>query len=174
MVQCEMCGTDVGDPNRVKIEGAELDVCDDCTEFGTEVRTEESSSSTSTKYSTSSSSGSSGGTGSSGSSDSSGGRSRDMFDEMDVIAQDYHELVREARESAGMSQSELAQQMNEKESLVRKLEHGDTLPTDGVQTKLEQTLDIDLSAGTSDADEEWESDTGGSGYTLGDVVKRKD
>jgi len=180
MVQCEMCGTDVGDPNRVKIEGAELDVCDDCTEFGTEVRTQDAASSTSTKYSTSSSSGSSGSSssstssGSGGSSSSSGGSRRDMFDEMDELAQDYHERIRNAREDTGMSQSDLASKLNEKASLIQKLEGGDTLPSDDVQTKLERTLDIDLRAGSSDADEEWESDSSGGGYTLGDVVKRKD
>ncbi len=179
MVQCEMCGKDVGDPNRVKIEGAELDVCGDCTEFGTEVRTEDSSSSTSTKYSTSSSSGSSGSSstasGSSGSSGSSGGgRRRDMFDEMDELAQDYDERIRNAREGTGMTQEDLASELNEKASLIRKLEHGDTLPSDEVQTKLEKKLDITLSAGSSDADEEWESGSSSGSYTLGDVVKRKD
>ena len=40
MVQCEMCGTETGSPKTVKIEGAELDVCDDCADFGTEVQTQ--------------------------------------------------------------------------------------------------------------------------------------
>jgi len=180
MVQCEMCGKDVGSPNRVKIEGAELDVCDDCTEFGTEVRTEDSSSSTSTKYSTSSSSGSSdssssSGSGSSGSSGSSGGgRRRDMFDQMDELAQDYDERIRNARETTDMSQEDLANKLNEKASLIRKLERGDTLPSDDVQTKLENALEITLTAGSSDADEEWDGGSSSGSYTLGDVVKRKD
>ena len=179
MVQCEMCGTEVGSPNRVKIEGAELDVCDDCTEFGTEIRTDDASSSTSTKYSTgssdssgSSSSGSSGGGGSTSS--SGGGRRRDMFDEMDELSQDYDERIREGREDAGLSQEDLAKQLNEKASLIRKLEHGDILPSDDVQRKLERALDVDLSAGGESGDEEWESENAGGGYTLGDVVKRKD
>ena len=63
MVQCEMCGAETGAPKTVKIEGAELQVCGNCADFGTEVGTQEPSSS-STKYSTSgsSSSGSSGST----------------------------------------------------------------------------------------------------------------
>ena len=175
MVQCEMCGKDVGDPNRVKIEGAELDVCDDCTEFGTEVRTEDASSSTSTKYSTSSSSGSSGSSARTGSGGSSGGgRRRDMFDEMDELAQDYDSRIRDAREGAGMSQEELAKQLNEKASLIRKLEHGDILPSDDVQRKLERALDVELSAGGGGGDEEWEGGSSSGSYTLGDVVKRKD
>ena len=184
MVQCEMCGTDVASPTTVKIEGAELDVCDDCTQFGTEIRTEDSSS-TSTKYSTSSSSGSgagSSGSGSSGqSSGSSGGggggggsRRRDMFDEMDEVAQDYHQRIREARESRDLSQEELAKGLNEKASLIRKLERGDVLPSDEMQRKLERALDISLSAGGEYGDAEYDSGGGVGSQTLGDVVKRKD
>ena len=164
-----MCGKDVASPNRVKIEGAELDVCDECTDFGTEVTTEDSSS-TSTKYSTSSSS-----SGSSGSSGSSSSRPRnDMFDEMDELAQDYDQRIREARESRGISQEDLAKELNLKASLIRKLERGDTLPSDEVQTELERELDISLNAGGTDADEEWDGGSSSGEYTLGDVVKRKD
>ncbi|MFB6073436.1 MAG: multiprotein bridging factor aMBF1 [Haloarculaceae archaeon] len=177
MVQCEMCGKDVASPNRVKIEGAELDVCDECTDFGTEVQTEDSSS-TSTKYSTSSSgsSGSSGGTsGGSSSSSSGGGRRRDMFDEMDELAQDYGDRIRQGRESQGLSQEELANKINEKASRIRKLERGDVLPSDEEQRELEHALGVDLSAGAaSDEDAEWEGGSSSGEYTLGDVVKRKD
>ncbi len=181
MVQCEMCGTETASPNRVKIEGAELDVCDECTDFGTEVKTGDSASTTSTKYSTSSS-----GSSSSGSSSTSGGRSTgstssgggsrgdDMFDDIDELAQDYDDRLRDAREAAGLSQEDLAKQLNEKASLIRKLEHGDTLPSDDVQRKLEKALDVDLSAGASGGDTEWEGGASSGEYTLGDVVERKD
>ncbi|MFB6083028.1 MAG: multiprotein bridging factor aMBF1 [Halorientalis sp.] len=183
MVQCEMCGAETSSPNTVKVEGAELDVCDDCADFGTEVRTQESSTS-STKYSTGSSSGSDsgssgsgGGSGSAGSSSSGGGggRRRDMFDEMDEVVQDYDERIRQAREAAGLSQEELANQLNEKASLIRKLERGDTLPSDEVQRKLERALDIALTEGGGSADDtEWSGGSSDGEYTLGDVVQRKD
>jgi len=176
MVQCEMCGKEVSSPSRVKIEGAELDVCDECTDFGTELKTEDSSSSTSTKYSTSSSGSGSSSSKSSSSSSSSGGsgRRRDMFDEMDEIAQDFDDQIRSARESKGLSQKELAQQLNEKASLIRKLEQGNSLPSDDVRGKLEKALGIDLSAGGSSDDEEWSGGSSDGSYTLGDVVQRKD
>ncbi len=177
MVQCEMCGTEVSSPSRVKIEGAELDVCDECTDFGTELKTEDSSSSTSTKYSTSSSgssSSSSSNSSSSGSANSGSSRRRDMFDEMDEIAQDFDDQIRSARESNGLSQTELAQQLNEKASLIRKLEQGNSLPSDDVREKLESALSIDLSAGGSSDETEWSSGSSEGSYTLGDVVQRKD
>jgi putative transcription factor len=166
-----MCGAESSSLTTTKVEGAELELCDSCTDFGTEVRTE-SSSSSSTKYSTSSSSSSS--SSSAASSPSSGGsRRRDMFDDMEELATDYDERIRSARENRGLSQEDLANELNEKASLIRKLERGDVLPSDEVQTKLERNLDISLSEGAGDEDADW---SGGSSTTttLGDVVKRKD
>jgi putative transcription factor len=175
MVQCEMCGTETGSPKTVKIEGAELDVCDDCADFGTEVKTQETAS-TSTKYSTSSGSSSSSSGGSSGATTSGGGGGsrRDMFDEMDEVVQDYDDRIRNARESEGLTQEELADQLNEKASLIRKLERGDVLPSDSIQRKLERQLGIELSMGGSSDENEWSGGSSTGGTTLGDVVKRKD
>ena len=176
MPQCEMCGAEQASLTTTKVEGAELELCSSCTDFGTEVR-EEPSSSGGSKYSTSSSSGtasSSSSSDSSGSSGSSGGsgRPRDMFDDMDEIATDYDDRIRQARESRDLSQEQLADQLNEKASLIRKLERGDTLPTDEIQQKLERALDVSLAEG-EEVDEEWETNDAGT-MTLGDVVKRKD
>jgi putative transcription factor len=172
MPQCEMCGAETSSLTTTKVEGAELELCDDCSDFGTEVRT--TSSSGSTKYSTSSSDGSSSGDSSSTGS-SSGGSSRrtDMFDDMDEVATDYDQRIRQARESEELSQEDLANGLNEKASLIRKLERGDVLPSDGVKRKLERRLDISLTEGSGDADTDWD---GGDSTTttLGDVVKRKD
>lgn len=169
-----MCGAETGSPKTVKVEGAELQLCDSCSEFGTEVKTQ-SSGTSSTKYSTSSSSSKSSGSSSAGSSGGSRTRRRsDMFDEMDEIATDYDARIRTAREKAGLTQEELAKQLNEKASLIRKLEHGDMLPNDTVQKKLERKLEISLTGGSSADDSEWESGNSSGGYTLGDVVKRKD
>ncbi|WP_332899094.1 multiprotein bridging factor aMBF1 [Haladaptatus sp. CMSO5] len=174
MAQCEMCGAESGSLKTVKVEGAELQLCDSCSQFGTEVRTQKSSSSSSTKYSTSSSSGksSSSSSTSSSSSGSSTRRRRDMFDDMDEVATDYDDRIREAREEKGLSQEELAKSLNEKASLIRKLERGDILPNDSVQKKLERALNISLSE-SADTDSEWEG-SASTTTTLGDVVKRKD
>lgn len=179
MVQCEMCGAETGSPKTVKVEGAELELCDNCSDFGTEVSTQDSNASTSTKYSTSST-GSSASSSSSSSSSSSGGssgggsnRRRDMFDEMEELASDYDERIRNAREAENISQEELAKSINEKASVIRKLERGDHLPSDDVQHKLEKRLDITLTESTGTTDEEWSKGDSSSGLTLGDMVKRK-
>ncbi len=98
-----------------------------------------------------------------------------MFDDMEELATDYDDRVRNAREGKGLSQSDLANELNEKASLIRKIERGDTLPSDRVQSKLENYLDIDLNAeGSSGGDSEWSGGSSTGSYTLGDVVKRKD
>ena len=175
MPQCEMCGAEQASLTTTKVEGAELELCSSCTDFGTEIR-DESTSSGGGKYSTSSSTGKSSGSSSSGSRGSSGSsgstRPRDMFDDMDEIATDYDDRIRTAREYRGLSQEELADQLNEKASLIRKLERGDTLPTDDIQRKLERALDISLVEG-EEVDAEWETSDAGT-MTLGDVVKRKE
>lgn len=93
---------------------------------------------------------------------------------MDVIADDYPDRIREARESRGQSQEELAQQLNEKASLIRKLERGDMQPSDAIQTKLERHLDITLSEGGDNEETEWEGSVSPGSTTLGDLVRRKD
>jgi len=174
-----MCGSEQPSLTTVKVEGAELQLCDDCKEFGTEVRTE-SSSSQSTKYSTSSSGGSgSGGSGGGSTGSGSGGsggstrRRRDMFDDMDEIVAEYDQRIRDAREGRGISQEDLAKELNEKASLIRKLERGDMLPSDDVRSKLETELGISLIEGQEADDTEWSSGDATT-TTLGDVVKRKD
>ena len=176
MPQCEMCGADEASLTTTKVEGAELELCENCQGFGTTVETQQSSSSTS-KYSTSSSSGTSGSSGgSTGGSAGSGGstrRRKDMFDDMDELAGDYDDRIREAREAEGVTQEELADDLNEKASLIRKLERGDILPSDDVKAKLEKKLEITLTEGTDVDDTEWSSGSGQS-MTLGDVVERKE
>lgn len=92
---------------------------------------------------------------------------------MDEVATDYDERIRTAREDRGLTQEELANELNEKASLIRKLERSDVLPSDEVQTKLERELDISLSEGGGGDDSDWSSGSSTT-TTLGDVVKRKD
>lgn len=172
MVQCEMCGTETADPTTIKIEGAELDVCDECVSFGTTVETQESSDSTSTKYSTTTSGTDQSSQSTSTSSTNSG--KPDFYDSVDTLAQDYDDRIRRAREQRGLTQAELADELNEKASLIRKVERGDTLPSDTLQSKLEQYLEISLTGEDSEETTEWHADEETGNYTLGDVVERKD
>lgn len=166
-----MCGAETDDPTTIQTEGTQLEVCSNCVEFGTvlhdEERKKESSSS-----GTSSSSGSSSKPSGSRSSGSSSPPSRDPFDEMGTLAPDYDQRVRNARENEGMKQEELADELNEKLSLIRKIERGEMRPSEEVRGKLESALGVSLTEEVGG--EEWESDDSSGGYTVGDIIERKD
>lgn len=177
MVQCELCGSETTTPRSIKIEGAELDVCESCANLGSEVSGSDSEGSD-TKYSTSNSSASNTTTTSqtstsSGTSSSRSGGDEDLFESLGDLAQDYDDRIRRARENRGLSQAELADELNEKRSLIARLERGETLPSDAVQSKLERFLDIDLEGGSADASE-WQSDSDATDLTLGEMAERKD
>ncbi|MFP4631974.1 MAG: multiprotein bridging factor aMBF1 [Halobacteriales archaeon] len=170
-MQCEMCGKETDSLRVVQIEGSKLEVCADCESFGEVLHEEQPSAETE------SDSGSEGGrktrsTSSSKRSSGSGGRRRDPFEEIGTLAADYDSRVRDARESMGLTQEELSDRLNEKQSLIRKIEAGDMRPDEEVRSKLERALDVSLTEEVSADD--WESDSASEGFTLGDVIERKD
>ena len=59
------------------------------------------------------------------------------------LANDFHSRVRNARKLRGLSQEELAKEMNEKIAVIQKVENG-IRPTDSILKKFAKTLDIRL------------------------------
>ncbi|MHC1588483.1 MAG: multiprotein bridging factor aMBF1 [Methermicoccaceae archaeon] len=155
---CEICGKPIrGRAIRVLIEGAELEVCQQCSSLGTEVRKAPPPREDihSTKPSP---------------------RPvrrprRDVFSTLEEIVDDYPERVREARAKKGLSQEELAERISERLSLIKKIERGEFVPEEKMIKKLEHELDIKLTAPPST--EELEGTPPSEGTTLGDVVKIK-
>lgn len=73
-------------------------------------------------------------------------RTRDVFRgaSAEALAADYPVRIRSAREKRNLSQKELAASINEKLSIVNKLEAGDMRPSDALVSKLERALEIKL------------------------------
>jgi len=135
-MQCEMCGAEAKGPlKRIKIEGTELSVCNACAKYGTEVQGTalRSSAPSSSKP-----------TGFQSQGKTQTAHSRDLFDRLGEIVEDYSDRIRDARMKLGMTQKDLALAMMEKELLVKKLEKGELVPEDAVRKKLEKTLSIRL------------------------------
>lgn len=89
------------------------------------------------------------------------------------LRDDYAKVIREAREQKGWTQTELANQLIERLSLVRRIESGKMQPNIQVIEKLEKELEITLLISTSDIPEiKLESKLPGD-MTLGDVVHLK-
>ena len=86
------------------------------------------------------------------------------------IVPDYAEIIRQAREKLGFSHEELGKKINEKESLLRKIETGKVSPNDQLISKFEHALKIKLLVAV--AEEKVPIPKAASReFTLGDVMK---
>jgi putative transcription factor len=79
--------------------------------------------------------------------------------------------IRVAREGKGWSTLDLAQEIKEREVLIKKIEKGDLIPEDDLRRKLERTLEIRLLDSPEDATPA--SGPGRMTMTVGDVIAFK-
>lgn len=149
MTTCELCGRDVDSLKKVKIEGATLKTCDSCAEMGEEVTTRSKKSRKKKKS------------------------SRNKRSSEDVLVSDYGERIKEARESEQLSIAEVADDLNEKESLISKIEKQELKPDKPLADKLSKKFGVTLYTNPEVADYE----TGNSGdsrkATMEDVADIK-
>jgi putative transcription factor len=141
LLRCEVCGRKIREaPTRVVIEGAKLTVCTECSKHG-KVAWEEPAKPTPTIP-------------------KQGIPSQTMpnrapiqikkkiitarVDTSQEVIADYAEVIREAREKLGISTEDLGKKINEKESVLKKIETGKMAPNDQLISKLEHTLKIKL------------------------------
>lgn len=157
-MQCELCGAKARGPLRtVRIEGAELDVCGECAKYGTEVQQPKRAAAGAQKRP------------GQPPARAPARRSRDVFDFIEgEIVDDYGERIRKARIARGWTQKDLAQEMMERELLIKKIEKGDLIPEDDVRKKIEKTLGISLIEGAGA--EEGRQKPGPVSQTLGDIL----
>lgn len=72
-------------------------------------------------------------------------KSKSSYMQVDFdIREDYPAIVRNAREKQGLTQKDLARQINEKESVIHRVETGHMRPSRRLAKKLEEALDIKL------------------------------
>lgn len=159
-MQCEICGAEIpGTPNRIVIDRSTLDVCKSCARFG---KAEDKWTPVPRKvvpveraFTV------------------RRPQSRDQFKDLVEIVPEYGRVIREARESLGLTPDELASTIKEKAALIKKIERQELVPEDRIRKKLEKELNIKL---TDQATEEKVKYHGGAkGLTLGDIadIKRK-
>ena len=143
-MDCEMCGKKVPRLEKVRIEGAVLNVCDSCAKLGTPAE------SIRTRFPNTSAR-------SSvepitipqkrivvpPSRPSSKRKRRENFDSLDVVPE-YADLIKEARARLSLTQDELAAKILEKKNVVASIERGDLLPEIKTARKLERLLNIKL------------------------------
>lgn len=148
MPSCELCGKETDSTTKVKIEGATLKVCDSCTDMGEEIQTSSKKSRKKKRSSTP--------------------RTEK------VLASDYGSRLKEAREDEEISIGELADDLNEKSSLISKIEKQDLKPDNALAKKLSDRLGVELYTNPEVTD--YDDTSGGDSRkaTLKDVADVKD
>jgi len=135
-LRCEVCGHKIhGSPIRAIIEGAKLTVCVECSKHGKIIMEEEvelgrrvpkkSPVAFSAKVR----------------------RKKTVGAKVEItqeVVEGYHAKIRQAREKLGLSHEELGKKINEKASVLSKLETGKMTPNNVLVTKLEHALKIKL------------------------------
>jgi putative transcription factor len=86
------------------------------------------------------------------------------------IIEDYADVIRQARECLGLSHEDLGKKINERESLLRKIETGKMSPNEQLISKLEHTLKIKLLVPMAEEKVALPK-TSSRELTLGDVMK---
>lgn len=91
---------------------------------------------------------------------------------VETIVEDYGARIRQARDKTGLTQKEFAKKINEKESILHKLETGSFEPPMLLAKKLEKTLHIVLIEQTEQEKEQAPAKKEKSdGLTIGDMLK---
>lgn len=144
-MECDLCGKE-GTVLAALIEGSRLNVCSECGKHGKILaRPTFSQKKTSAPA---------------------------KIETVETIVSDYAERIRKAREKSGMTQAEFALKINEKESVVKKLENGSLTPSIPLARKLEKLLRITLVEIEKEESAEKPSTKAGP-LTIGDLIKIK-
>jgi len=159
-----MCGKEMASLLPVRIEGTVLQVCRDCARFGDSVKSGGKKQTTAEPSVIQA---------------RLDNRERRMQtrsvyetgEESIELVLDYSKRIKEAREKMGWKQEELAAKINERASIIHKLESGIMHPDDTLIRKVEKTLDIKLKEKVMITTVEKKS--GGKAMTLEDFVKKK-
>jgi len=157
MSDCERCGRSAK-LQLVEIAGAQMYVCPDCSRFGKPIREKKEISSPPPVIS----------------------RARPqrpqkpdaLTNRSRELVEDYPTRIQRAREKKGWSREDLGRKINERVSIISKLEHGEMHPPDALIKKLERALDIKLMEDVEDVHIAHGAES--RGMTLGDFIVYKD
>jgi putative transcription factor len=101
-------------------------------------------------------------------------RTRSIYSDEETtdLIPEYSKVIREARAAREWKQEDLAAKLNEKASVIAKLENGTMRPNDALLKKLEHELGIKLTEKVSVVKPEG-GRSAGKALTLGDMIKKK-
>ncbi|MBI2652297.1 TIGR00270 family protein [Candidatus Woesearchaeota archaeon] len=148
-INCDLCGKVGNSLNRALIEGVELNVCSGCSKFGKVLAPIKRNV---------------------------GKEPTKEFppkeEKVELLVEDYAEVIKKRRESMGLTQKEFANKINEKEITIHKIETGTLTPPLSLARKLEKILGIKLIEEYLEKQESFKR-AKTEGFTLGDFIKIK-
>ncbi|MFO8050355.1 MAG: multiprotein bridging factor aMBF1 [Thermoplasmatota archaeon] len=156
MPECERCGKK-DRLQLVEIEGARMYVCHDCSRFGNVIKERKEAPKP------------------------TAGPARhrprrpsrpDALDKREMeLSDEYPKRIQRGREKRGWSREDLGKRINERVSVISKLENGEMHPSDKLIKKLEKTLEIKLMDPLEEVKVSHSADS--RGMTLGDFIVYK-
>ena len=161
---CDICGREImGKPRLKYVEGAKLQVCQNCSKFGRTATVKPSYGDSTPKFTKI---------------HTTPKRTVKIKDNSNIdLIDDYSLKIKQSREKLKLTQDELGKKINEPASLIKRIEQGKVRPSIKITKKLERSLNIILLEKSDDDDDEFvpkqEKTTGA--MTLGDmiIIKKK-
>ena len=163
-MRCEVCGRKIhADPTRALIESAILTVCFECSKHGKKITDEEydriynPSKKLPPSFSLKSK------------------KKRKIITKIEIsqeLISNYASKIRQAREKLGLTHEELGKKINEKASVLSKLETGKMTPNNRLVSKIEHALKLKLLVPISkDKTPSIFSKSSGRELTMGDLIQ---
>ncbi|MEK6949694.1 MAG: multiprotein bridging factor aMBF1 [Nanoarchaeota archaeon] len=147
---CDMCG-DNGKLYKVIVEGAELALCKECSKFGKVMGAIQQDELHLAKKAI----------------------KEAQPENIQLLVEDYAEKIKRKREQLGLSQKELAERLNEKESVLQKIESGHFEPPIDTAKKIEKLLNIKIIEEREEKYEDKGPKARTETFTIGDFIKIK-
>jgi putative transcription factor len=155
---CEMCGKKASNLKTVLIEGSMLNVCGNCARFGkamkpgVAVSPPEIAKRLELREKRL--------------------RTKNLFENIEnELVDDYSRKIKDARTKMNLTPEDLGKRINEKKTIITKVESGNMRPDESLVKKLEKTLNIKLME-KSKLNKVETKKTGGA-LTIGDLIKVK-
>lgn len=154
-INCDLCGKVDEMLSRVLIEGVELNVCSVCSKFGKVIAPVKRYSPKEQHKQL-----------------QKQAQTREKAEKMELLVENYSDIIKKSRESMGLAQKDFANRINEKESIIHKIETGAFEPSLSLVKKLEKALGIKLIEEHEEKHESFKRKQE-EGFTLGDFIRIK-
>lgn len=148
MKSCELCGKEAG-LYLTAVEESTLLVCRECSGFGKVLRVVEKEPVRERLAETS------------------------RKEAIEIVRDDFPIVIKQSREKLGLSQKDFAMRINEKESLIQKLESGKLRPTIDLARKIEKAYGLKIVESVEQEAQKLKAPAH-SGLTIGDLLQSKD